>query len=396
MSQLYVMCDYLIVMPLGFKLIQTFKLTQNEFGNIIIARGLGSGLGALAGAFLVDTMNRKKLLLVTIPGMICCTCACALAPTYILFLVGRCCGGLFSGVLYTLNYTTAVSETHRSERARAIGLLNSSGQLASAIILPFGVFLITFDWRLPILAVAALGTMGWVIALFMPKPMAYLEPAPLKTTLRKLQAIAFEKRYHSALGSHILAVLSGSILIPYFSTFLVYNVGLKPSFLTLYYLVGGVCAALVGLSIGTVSDRFGSKKALWFAILFSVMPIYFLTSHQGKDMFAPLVFFTLVVVGNSWRQIASTAALSENVSSKMRSSLLSVSLMMQNLGFAVGGLIANCVITLGNDGSLQQFSTLGLISMCLCLGAGFCVLKNKPVRELEQSEIDSLVSSLVD
>src|SRR5436190_22256763 len=62
------MVDFVIIMPLGGRLMAELALTPGQFGQIVSAYAWAAGIASLAASFVVDRFDRKAVLLTMYAG----------------------------------------------------------------------------------------------------------------------------------------------------------------------------------------------------------------------------------------------------------------------------------------------------------------------------------------
>ena len=81
--------DFMILMPLGPRLMHDLRISPGQFGLMVSAYGFSASLAGLAAAWFIDRFDRKTALLLLYAGFTLGTLLCALAPSYPLLLAAR-------------------------------------------------------------------------------------------------------------------------------------------------------------------------------------------------------------------------------------------------------------------------------------------------------------------
>ncbi|VVO74310.1 MFS transporter [Pseudomonas fluorescens] len=145
-----------------------FALIASEFmpvslltplaNDLHVSEGLaGQGL-AISGAFAVLTslaisglagsVNRKKLLLALTGLMAVSGAVVALAPNYLIYMVGRALIGVVIGGFWSMSAATAMRLVPSTQVPRALAIFNSGNALATVIAAPLGSYLgSVVGWR---------------------------------------------------------------------------------------------------------------------------------------------------------------------------------------------------------------------------------------------------------
>jgi predicted MFS family arabinose efflux permease len=126
--------------------------------DLLVSEGLaGQGI-AISGAFAVFTslsisaiagsMNRKSLLLGLTALMAISGAIVALAPNYLLYMVGRALVGVVVGGFWSLSAATAIRLVPSHDVPRALAIFNGGNALATVVAAPFGSYLgSVIGWR---------------------------------------------------------------------------------------------------------------------------------------------------------------------------------------------------------------------------------------------------------
>src|SRR5882724_72975 len=91
------MVDFVIIMPLGGRLMRELSLSEAQFAHIVSAYAWAAGIASLAASFVMDRFDRKAVLLTMYAGFALSTLFCGLAGTYEWLLVSRTLAGAFGG-----------------------------------------------------------------------------------------------------------------------------------------------------------------------------------------------------------------------------------------------------------------------------------------------------------
>lgn len=176
--------DFMILMPLGSKLMRIFDIEPLDFGLLVAAYNFAAGAAGFAGAFFLDRFDRKKALLVSYFAFTIGTLACSIAPSYYALLIARSFAGLFGGVTGAIVMSIVGDAISPSKRGRATGLVMASFSLASVLGVPFGIVLANhFDWHAPFLFVGLIAVLIGLIGFFyLPSMSGHLQSRESRPT----------------------------------------------------------------------------------------------------------------------------------------------------------------------------------------------------------------------
>src|SRR2546429_668567 len=91
------MVDFVIIMPLGGRLMAELQLSPAQFAQIVSAYAWAAGIASLLASFVMDRFDRKTVLLTMYAGFALSTLFCGLAGGYAWLLVSRTLAGAFGG-----------------------------------------------------------------------------------------------------------------------------------------------------------------------------------------------------------------------------------------------------------------------------------------------------------
>ena len=90
--------DFVIVMPLGDQLRRQLHINPQQFGMIVSAYGIAAMVTGILSSAIVDSFDRKKVLVISFGCFVAATFYCGLAPGYEHLLAARSLTGMFGGL----------------------------------------------------------------------------------------------------------------------------------------------------------------------------------------------------------------------------------------------------------------------------------------------------------
>ena len=164
--------DFMVVMPLGPRLIEKLNITPDQFGLIVASYSISAGLAGLLASSIMDRFGRKTAFLGLYSGFLLGTLFCGLARRYSTLLAARVLTGGFGGILGGLALTIVADLFPEERRGRATGVLMSAFALASVVGVPAGLHVgFKWGWHVPFLILAGLGSLVLIAALFAMPPL---------------------------------------------------------------------------------------------------------------------------------------------------------------------------------------------------------------------------------
>lgn len=360
--------DFMIVMPLGPRLMDVFRITPAQFGLIVSTYTFSAGISGLVAAWFLDRFDRKVALLWLYAGFGAGTLACALAPDYHFLVAARLLAGGFGGVASATILAIIGDAIPPQRRGAAMGTLFSSFSLASIAGVPAGLFLANhLGWHAPFYLLAGLSVAISTMAFYALPPMRDHLGRVKDKPWEEMKVIVGRINHWRAFALTIVMTMAGFMIIPYLSPSLVANAGMTNEQLPLIYLCGGSVTFFSMRWIGRLSDRLGLLRVFVAVSILSIFPILIISRLPPVPLWTALIVSACFMVLTSGRFIPGMAMITNSVQAQYRGGFMSVNSAMQQFASGLASLIAGAVITSGAGGRLEHYGTVGL------LGAG-CVL----------------------
>ena len=374
--------DFMILMPLGSKLMRIFEIEPLDFGLLVAAYNFAAGAAGFAGAFFLDRFDRKKALLVSYFAFTIGTLACAVAPNYYALLIARSFAGLFGGVMGALVMSIVGDAISPSKRGRAMGLVMASFSLASVFGVPFGIVLANhFDCHAPFLFVGLISVLIGVIGFFyLPSMSGHLQSRESRPTpYHVLHRVITNPLQMRALLLTTLLTLGQFLVIPFIAPSLVANVGFREDQLPLMYLIGGGLTIFSSPLVGRMCDKIGRTPVFTVFGLLVLLPTFLLTNLGQTPIAYVLAISALFFVASNGRFVPAWAMITSTVKPEARGSFLSLNSSVQSLAGGAGSFIASLIVVKATDGHLANFEIVGYFSILVGISALFIGRGLKPI-----------------
>jgi predicted MFS family arabinose efflux permease len=371
--------DFMIVMPLGPRLMEIFRITPSQFGLIVSTYTFSAGLFGLVAAWFLDRFDRKRALLCMYVGFGIGTVACALAPNYHFLVAARFLAGGFGGVTSAIILAIIGDAIPPQRRGQAMGTLFSSFSLASIAGVPAGLFLANhLGWHAPFFLLAALSVaISFMAARILPTMRDHLARAGGERSRpwADMLVVLGRGNHWLAFGLTIVMTMAGFLIVPYLSPSLVANVGVTNDQLPLIYLFGGGATFFSMRYIGRISDRLGLLRVFTWVSVVAVFPILIISHMPPIPVWSALVCTTCFMVFTSGRFIPGMAMVTNSVEARYRGSFMSLNSALQQFASGFASLVAGAIIVSGPGGRLEHYGTVGIIGAC-CIGVSLVLAKN--------------------
>jgi len=142
-----------------------------------------------------------------------------------------------------------------------------------------------------------------------------------------------------AAAAYFVMFLGVSVFVVYLPTWLERALGATSDQIALMFLVGGVANVLTGPQAGRLSDRVGRKGIILLACV-GLAGVMVATPLVVRSLWVayPMFFMTMVLV--AMRVSPFSALLTSLVRDERRGSLMSLTVALGQVGFALGGAVA--------------------------------------------------------
>lgn len=367
--QFTVVVDFLVMAPLGPKLMKLWGITTQQFGLAVSAYVFTAGICGFIGAFFIDKFDRKRLMTVAFAGFTLGTLACGLAPTYLALVGARVLTGVFGGIMGTMVFAIIADAIPVERRGRSFGIVTASFSLASIVGVPGGLYFANiFDWHAPFLILGGLAVIvQFFIAAFIPSITAHLS-APPRNPLQIIQGIARDRNQLRALLLVICLSVGQFSVLPFITPYLVTNVGLSEAQLPFLYLVGGICTVITSPIIGILSDKIDKRIMYTIAALISIIPIFLITNFaSGVSLVLVFTASSLMFMTINGRMIPGMATIQGTVTPQNRGSFTSVSTAVQQVASGLATFGAGFLVHKGASGLLINYNIVGFVAIAFTL-----------------------------
>jgi predicted MFS family arabinose efflux permease len=376
--------DFMIMVPLGPRLIDVFQISTRQFSFLVSAYTFSAGISGFTSAFFIDRFDRKYALVALYLGFTIGTFACAMSPNYYFLLTARTLTGIFGGVIGALIYAIIGDAIPAQRRGKAMGIVMSSFAIASVAGVPFGLFLADkLDWHAPFFLLAGLSLFLWFIAL---KVLPSMRKHMLNQT-RISPAMVISNVLNSpsqmwSLGLMMMMMMAGFAVIPLLSTYMVKNVGFSQSQLAYIYLTGGSVSFFSSIIVGRLADKYGKAKIFIISALLSIIPILILTNLSRTPIPVALSVFAFFFVFTNGRMVPAMALITSSVVPQQRGSFMSINSSIQSVSAGLAAFLAGFIVFESPaTKQLVNFNLVGYFSVAAVLVCILIVSKIKPVAE---------------
>lgn len=266
--------DFLMVLPLGPDFARGLHIPLERLGLVGGSYMVAASVAGLLGAPILDRFERRIALGTAIAGLVCATVLGGFATGLRSMIVARAIAGACGGIAASLIFAIVADVVPPERRGSALGKVRGAMSVASVLGVPIGLWLSQWlSWRAPFFAVGGLGLVVAVPAVAILPPLR----GHLEKTDETVAGGALWRRPEaiSCTIANGLQVMGNFALIPFFTGYLLYNLGFARSRLSWLYVAGGVITFFALRLFGRLSDRLGelpvaAAGTLLFELLFLV------------------------------------------------------------------------------------------------------------------------------
>lgn len=363
------MVDFVVMMPLGPKLVRAFSLSPTQFSYVISSYAFAAALSGLISSFFVDNYDRKKVLLFFYTGFLLANIFCALSLNYSMLLFSRILAGGFGGVLAGLTFSIIGDVVPISRRGKATGIVMSAFGTASVVGIPLGLYLADhYDWHSPFWLISALSLLVIIItAIKMPSITGHIKLQRFKKSeeLNKILNLFRDKNCRNAFMLSCSYVMSGFLVIPFISQYLVKNVKLLENQLSLTYFFGGIFTLFTSRLFGVMSDKYGKHLMVYILAPLSIIPIYLMTNLGIVPLTTVLITSTTFFILISGRFVPVMAIITSSVSKSNRGAFMGINSSLQQMSMGLASVLAGFIVSYNVSGEMDHFNIVGYLSILM-------------------------------
>jgi predicted MFS family arabinose efflux permease len=371
--------DFMIIMPLGPQFTALWHINATQFGWLVASYTFAAGLSGLMGAFYIDRLERKRLLLVLYAGFTVSTVACGLCHSYEQLVFARVACGGFGGLLTALSQTMVGDVIPFERRGKAMALVMLAFSLATVVGVPSALFIAQIGgWQLPFLLLGGLCVVLMGLAMqTLPVLRSHLDNQDAtsafyttRSSAHTTQALLRDFRTWQAFGFSALLMFTGFTVIPFITLYLQHNAVLPASTIPWVYTLGGVATLISTPQIGQWADRFGKARIFTYLSWAAMLPLLGVTVCAGAPTWVILLITTSFFVLVNGRVAPGMALLTAAVAPPWRGRFLSLNAAVQSGTLGVAAWVGSHLIEHRPDGHLMGYWHTGVvacISSCLCI-----------------------------
>jgi predicted MFS family arabinose efflux permease len=250
-----------------------------------------------------------------------------------------------------------------------MGVLQAAFGASQILGLPAGLFFSNhWGWHAPFFMIVVIGLFAGLFIVMKLQPIdEHLKLKNDRNPFQHLWHTLYTGRYLLAFGATALLSVGGYMMMPFGSTFMVGNLGLKMEQLPIIYLVTGICAFVLGPVIGKAADRFGKYRTFVVGAILTMILVSVYTRLGPVGLIGVMLINVVMYVAIFSRVIPAQALNSAIPEPANRGSFMAVSASMQQMAGGIGSLVAGYIVRQNEQGALEHFDSLGNVMVLTTL-----------------------------
>lgn len=365
--QFTVILDFMVLSPLGALLMPKMGISTAQFGLVVSVYAFSAGASGILAAGFADRFDRKRMLLFFYTGFVLGTLCCGIAGSYPFLLLARIVTGIFGGVIGSISFAIIADTFPMQVRGRVMGCVQMAFAASQVLGIPIGLYLATtLTWHAPFLMIVALSLPLGVLILFKLRPVtAHLQKRQDKSAFLHLWHTASNGFYLRGFLATMLLATGGFMIMPFNSAFLVNNIHIPETRLSVIFFVTGLCSIFTGPYLGKLSDRLGKYRLFVFGSLLSMAMVLVYTHLGPNPIWVVIVINTVLWIGISSRMISSSALVSGVPEQQDRGAYMGINSSIQQVSGGVASCVAGLIVFQPAQAApLQHFDTVGYLTVC--------------------------------
>jgi predicted MFS family arabinose efflux permease len=358
----------MIIAPLLPLVGSSLGIRSGLLGTLVSAYSLMVGVFAILAGPFSDRIGRRRILLAGTGLMTLALLAHLTVQGYWSFILVRVLAGMAGGILSGSAVSYVGDFFPYERRGWATGWVMSGTAFGQILGIPLGVALAgSLGFRFPFLLFALFMSGTFLLVLFrIPQPDVQRSASPVTVagSVAAYGTLLRRPEVASAAFAFFLMFLGVSLYVVYLPTWLESTVGASSNQIALLFLVGGVANVLVGPQAGRLSDRVGRKGLILFSCV-GLSLVMAGTPWVVNSVTLAYPWFFLVMGLVAMRMGPFSALLTALVSDDRRGSLMSLTVAIGQVGFAVGGSLAGFFYASTGYGPTTLMAALSVLGMGL-------------------------------
>lgn len=364
-----IVLDFMVISALSAILLPKLEITTKQFGLLVSAYPISAGISAILLSGYADKFDRKKLLLFFYSGFLLGVLFCANAPSYQVLVFARIITGTFGGVVGAICFAIITDLFERTQRGRAMGVLQMASAGSQILGLPLALYLASeLDWHFAFWLISAIGIIAVFLVFLKISPVnkhqqTLVKGNPLYHSLK----IISNRNYLIVFVNNTLLVSGDIILMAFSSAFCTNNLGVGLDDLPLLYVIAGIATFICAPIIGRLTDRYGQLNTFVAGTIIAIIVVAVFTNLGVSPLWAIIIIHTSIFLGINVRSIASSSIGTVMPEVEDRGAFMAVDASIQQAVGGVAAVAAGWIVFQSEDGMINNFPTLGWVVITIMI-----------------------------
>ena len=333
----------MIITPILPRIGEELGIGESALGALVSAYSIMVGIFAFVAGPISDKIGRRRILLLGTGVMTGALLMHHFVVGYYSFLAVRVGAGLAGGILSGAAVSYIGDFFPYNRRGWATGWVMSGMAFGQIAGIPIGIVLAgAYGFKAPFyLFAAAMGATFILIWFRVPQPDVQRAVGRLTvaSAVRNYRAMLARSDIAAAAVAYFTMFLGVSFFVVYLPYWLEQSLGASPNAIATLFVVGGIANVLTGPQAGKLSDRIGRKHIIILSSI-GLSLVMLLTTVLVREFWAAYFLYFIIMVLVAMRLSPFSALLTALVSDERRGSLMSMTIALGQIGFAVGAAAA--------------------------------------------------------
>ena len=333
----------MIITPILPQIGDELGIGQAALGTLVSAYAIMVGFFAIAAGPVSDKIGRRRILLLGTGVMTGALLLHHFVVGYYSFLAVRVAAGAAGGILSGSAVSYIGDFFPYNRRGWATGWVMSGMAFGQIAGIPIGVVLAgAYGFKAPFYLFAVAMAATFVLIWFrVPQPDVQRDEGPLTvaSAVRNYRAMLAKSEIAAAAVAYFTMFIGVSFYVVYLFVWLEESFGASSIAIASLFVVGGIANVLTGPQAGKLSDRIGRKLIIILSCI-GLSIVMLLTTVLVREFWVAYVLYFATMVLVAMRLSPFSALLTALVSDERRGSLMSMTIALGQIGFAVGAAAA--------------------------------------------------------
>ncbi|MDA1096933.1 MAG: MFS transporter [Chloroflexi bacterium] len=379
----------MIITPILPQIGEELEIGESALGTLVSAYSIMVGVFAILAGPVSDKIGRRRILLLGTGVMTGALLMHHFVVGYYSFLAVRVGAGAAGGILSGSAVSYIGDFFPYNRRGWATGWVMSGMAFGQIAGIPIGIVLAgAYGFKVPFYLFAVAMAATFVLIWFrVPQPDVQRTVGRLTISgaVRNYRAMLARSEIAAAAFAYFIMFLGVSFYVVYLPYWLTQSLSMSPNAIASLFVVGGIANVLTGPRAGKLSDRVGRKPVIIRSCI-GLSIVMILTTVLVREVWVAYLLYFATMVLVAMRLSPFSALLTALVSDERRGSLMSMTIALGQVGFAVGAATAGPLYSRFGYGSN---TVVGAAAVLIMAGiVAYLVPEPEPQRDLSAERVD--------